>query len=738
MGNSHKKQQTSQKQKLRKKSSIGASPKVEPSTPAAKPVASAPAWSANNKLWSQILAILSGVVLLALLFVATQSGVTCDEIVDGGNGKYYLQYYTEGDTSFANYPKYTPKENMLPFHQKYYGGGYEILPAIAVKYFGLSQQHEYLFRHLLCALFGFVFMLFAALTARELKDSLLACITLLVMVLTPNVFGLSMFATKDIPHAAGYAIAIFALIRILKKLPRFRWQDVGIAVVGIAVATSVRIGGLLLIGYLGVGALLAVTVNKQLRKSLLCKPYISLCKAILVFGGIAIAGSLLGLCLYPTFFYEGPIAHVKTTLSMMSKFPYRIPMVWEGRDIDSLNLPSGYLLKSFAITIPVFALGAFVLFFCNIRAVWKRMDKASILLLLFTIFFPIAYILYKGAYVYNYWRHLTFIYSSFAVVAATGIYYTLFWVKKGEYAKIWRGAFSGAMAILMATVLSWMVRNYKYCYIYFNDFVKDPYGSYTLDYYQAAGIVALEWLVKNELKNRTDTVKVAVRNDFTISYAKTRQYNNLQMEIISYRSFADVDVDYAILTQMFIPHNVLQTAYPPKGVIHTETFNGKPICVVVKKNKLDTRGIRAVREGRIDEGMKLLEEAGAYDPTNFGVWFWMGYGYFQQQKYDKAIRFLTSYLNLWPHDGLVGIAKMYMGVSQVNSQQADAGIQTLKEAATLVKDESHKKFIDTQLGLAYFNKQDYAQAIPHMKNAADAYPHLNTLIAQASLKMKAQ
>jgi tetratricopeptide (TPR) repeat protein len=212
----------------------------------------------------------------------------------------------------------------------------------------------------------------------------------------------------------------------------------------------------------------------------------------------------------------------------------------------------------------------------------------------------------------------------------------------------------------------------------------------------------------------------------------------VQLEQISYRSFAEADVDYAILTIQFTPANVLRTSYPPKGIIHTESINGKPIGVVVKKNKLDTRGIRAVREGRIDEGMKLLEEAGAYDPTNLGIWFWMGYGYFQQQKYDKAIRFLTSYLNLWPHNELVGVSEMYMGVSQVNLQQVDAGIQTLKEAATLVKDESHKKFIDAQLGLAYFNKQSYAQAIPHMQNAADYYPYLNTLIAQASLKMKAQ
>lgn len=679
------------------------------------------------------MAILSGVVLLALLLVATQSGVTGDELLDGDNGKYYLAYYTEGDTSFADYPKNLPDKN-LPRHQKYYGGGYEILPAIAVKYFGLSQ-HEYLIRHLLCALFGFVFMLFAALTARELKDSLLACITLAVMALTPVVFGWSMFATKDIPHAAGYAVAIFAFIRILKKLPRYEWKDAALAIAGIALATSVRIGGILLVGYLGVGALLAVAAHKSLREDLLRRPYAALCKVILVLGGVAFAGAFLGLCFYPNFFYEGPAAHVKGALTLASKFPQRIPMLWEGRQVDSLNLPDGYLLKSFAITIPVFALGAFVLFFCNIRAVWKTMNKACILLLLFTIFFPIFYILYQKAHLYNFWRHLTFIYSSFAVAAATGIYYTLFWVKKAKYAKIWRCAFLGVVAALMLPVPVWMAGNYKYAYAYFNAFVRDPYIRYDLDYFETASTVAMEWLVKNELKNRSDTVKVGVRNVNTIAYTQSKQYSNVQPERMSYRSVAEADVDYAILTMHFIPPNVLKTTYPPKGVIHAEVVNGKPVCVVVKKNKLDTRGIQALKENRVEEGMRLLEEAGAYDPTNLGTWFWMGYGYYQQQKYDKAVRFLTAYLNLWPHNGYVGLAKMYIGASQVNLKQADAGIQMLKEAAALVDDASHKKFIDANLGIAYFNKQDYAQAIVHLKNAADFYPYLHTFISQSYAQM---
>lgn len=723
MSNPHKK-----KQQLSRKNNVKVSSKKRHITPTYS-------LNINNKHWFRIFMILSGVVLLVMLFVASQSGVTGDEYIDSNNGKYSLKYYTEGDTTFLNYANVPEVSNLA--HLKYYGSGYEILPAIMVKYFGLSQ-YECLIRHLLCALFGYIFMLFAALTARELKDWLLASITLLVIALTPVVFGLSMFATRDIPMATGYAIAIFAFVRILKRLPHFKWQDITIAIIGIAMATSVRIGGLLLVGYLGFGVLLAIILEKQFRKKLLHKPYTPLYKMILILSGIVIVGSFLGLCLYPNFFHEGLVKHVQNALSLVSKFSQRIPMLWEGKEIDSLALPEHYLIKSFFITIPVFALSAFFLFFCNIRSVWKTMNKTSILFLLFTVFFPIVYILYKESNIYNGWRHITFIYSSFAVIAAIGIYQTLLWIKRGKYVKIWRYAFSGIIAVLMTTVLIWMIRNYKYTYAYYNVFVSDPYGNYDLDYSETAAVVSLEWLIKNELQNRDDTVKIAVRNTNAIFYATSRQYGKLKMEKISYRSFAEIDVDYVILTMQFTPINVLKAAYPPKGVIHEETVNGKPICVVIKKNKVDTRGIQALKENRIDEGMKLLEEANTYDPTNFGIWFWLGYGYFQQQKYKEAILFLNSYIDFWPFPEQIGIAKMHIGAAQVNLQQTDAGIKTLRETMPLITDENHKKFIDAHLGIAYFNKQEYLQAVNHMKNAVDMYPSLNGFIAQSYLAMGAR
>ncbi len=684
-------------------------------------------WMINNKLWNYIFIVLSCLVFVSLLFVATRSGVTGDEFIDGHHGKYSLNYYMEGDTTFLHYNDVKELNNAS--HQKYYGVGYEILPAIFVKYFNLSQ-HEYLIRHILCALFGFLFMFFAAITAREIKDWFLACITLLIMALTPVIFGLSMFATKDIPMAAGYAIAIFAFIRIVKRLPSFKWWEVALGIVGIAIAVSVRIGGLLLVFYYGIAILFALMMKKNLRVSLFTKPYIQLWKCVAVTVGSVLAGSFIGLCFYPNFFIEG-FSHIKAAFSLVSDFQQRIPVLYEGKSIDSVDLPGSYLIKSYFITIPLFALGGFLLFFFNIKAIWRTIDKTSVLLLLFTVFFPVLFIFLGESNVYNGWRHTTFIYSSFAILSAMGIYQTFFWIKGKKAAKIWRCVFFGVFLLFTVPVVVWMVKNYKYCYSYYNIFVDDPYLKYDLDYFETASTLSLDWLMENDLKDNKDTIKIATRNANVIYYAQSREYNLLKFEKISYRSFAQVDADYVILPIQFTPVNVLKTAFPPKGTIHIETIGGKPICVVVKKNKLDTRGIKAIQESKIDEGMKLLEESYAYDPANFSLWFWLGYGYFQQQNYQKSIDFLNSYVNFWPVSEQVGFTKMHIGASYVNLQQYDQGIKTLNEASSLVLDEPNKQFINAHLAIAYFNKQDYQKAIIYFNMVINRFPHLRTMLYQA-------
>lgn len=250
---------------------------------------------------------------------------------------------------------------------KYYGVGYEIIPAIALRYFNLPDSQLFLFRHILCAFFGFLLIFFTGLTVKRLTNSVGGgIIALLTTSCTPTIFGLSFYATKDIPFAAGFAIACYAFISIFQDLPKFKVLHILLAIYGIALAVSVRIGGLMLPLYLIVLFALYLLFNKTKRQMFFEKPYRLLIKSLGIGTTVVLLGAFIGLCFYPNFFYEGPIEHIKNALTVVSKFPQRIPMTFEGRQINSLSLPDNYLVKSFLYTVPLFVFAFIMLFFANI------------------------------------------------------------------------------------------------------------------------------------------------------------------------------------------------------------------------------------------------------------------------------------------------------------------------------------------------------------------------------------
>lgn len=674
--------------------------------------------------------IVSALLFVCMMWVAPQVGITGDEPIDSANGKYSLAYYLHGDTTFVDYSKVP--EVKIP-HMKYYGVGFEILPALIVKYFGM-EEHEYLIRHVLCAIFGFLFMLFAALTAKELKDWKLAIVTLLLMGLSPIVFGLSFLDSKDVPMAAGFAMAVYGFLRIYKKIPLFKWTDVILAIVGIALAVSIRVGGLLLPFYFAVGGIMLFFFRKDLRKSLLKRPYKSLGRIIGVAFGIVVVGVVLGCCAYPNFFYEGPVMHIKNAFKLVKEFKQQIPMLYEGEIISSLHLPDFYLLKSYLTTIPLITWAGIVLFVLQAKKVWMNYDRMAVLFILFTLLFPPLYITLGGSNIYNGWRHSLFIFSSFAAVAAIGFYETYYSLKN---ARLRKGFVLAAVIGAMPTAC-WMVNNSKYCYSYYNALIAQPYLNYDMDYYETSCQIGYDWLVKNVISESDTLVRVGAKNITVPNYQKVRKYKNAEVHLCSFRGFAEYDYDYIILSLQFIPVQVLKTFFPPRGTVHLEYIEGHPVCAVIKKeNKFDSEGIRQLKMANIDGGMELLEKAYAYNPQNFGIWFWMGYGYYYQKEYRKAIEFWGKYLSFWPGSAEQNeIALVCAGRAFVELGMYDQAIQILKQAENTVRSENYRKFLITNLGIAYAQKKAYRQAIPYLEKAVQFSPELQGLLSECYKKLQ--
>jgi tetratricopeptide (TPR) repeat protein len=684
--------------------------------------------------WKKVFYAMSAVILVVMLALTTQTGITGDEVVERIQGRYALDYYAKGDTTcldFASMPIDSIMVGKIQTTNKYYGVGYEIIPNIAVRYFGLNR-YEMEFRRMLCALFGFIFMFFAGLIARRLQGWQTACLTLLIMFLTPVVLGLSFIDTKDIPMAAGYAIAILGMLGMYQTLmqppaktinfwQRIRRRDLLMLFAGIALAISIRIGGLMLLLYAAAGLALLFVMNKNFRSSILKDGLFTLKLASVIIAA-CLAGTLAGLCFYPNFFHEG-IKHVKDAMEVMSKFPQRIPFNWNGQMVNSLQLPPYYLLKSYLYTIPLWVFAGAALFVLNWRRIRKRYCVFEMLFLIFTIIFPICYLIFTKANLYNGWRHSTFVYCSFAPLAAIGLRETMRWFGGNM---VWKAAFAAIFGICMTHTAVWSAKNYKYAYTYYNTLAGNPYTRYDLDYHETSNVNLLRWLIKNKLTDTTKQYKVTAKSFNAKQYAASKGYSNIEVKTAAMRAFAATDADYVILSINFVPAKVLKAFFPPKGTIKVEYLDGNPVGAVVQKNPDDALGIRLIQQNRFAEGIAALERAYEYNPKNFGLWYWMGIGYYYTTRYDKAIEFFSKNINFWGTNEEMVYGFAHIGAAQIEQKKYDAAINNLQQSERINagKNQNIMIFVNANMGVAYYHKKEYAQAIPYLEKSLSQYPHL--------------
>ncbi|MGL4908135.1 MAG: tetratricopeptide repeat protein [Bacteroidales bacterium] len=666
--------------------------------------------------------ILSVFVFFFLCFSAPHMGVLGDEEIDANNGKYALKYYLEGDTTFANFPMAQGNILDIPLTQKYYGVGFEIIPAILIKIKALAI-HEILIRRLLCALFAFLTAFFTALLAKELRDWKLASVTLLLLFISPTFFGLSLIAVKDIPTAAGFAIAIYGMVRFLKYLPQYKWGSLASVTIGIALALSVRINGLMLMFYFFVAAILCLVFRRDIRQLAFFKPYVFSGKTMLFILVFCFFGVAIGLCFYPNIFHVGVIQHIKDTFNVVSQFPQRIPMLFEGEMINSLNLPPNYLLKNYLITLPFIVFLGLGLFGANAKNVWRKYQPSFIVFILFALIFPISYVIFSKANIYNSWRHLMFVYPLIAIVQAIGIYETYYWFSTSKRVSVWRTFCLLVLIVACLPTLVWMKNNFRYTYSFYNKLVENPHGNYDVEYSETALIHAFDWLVENELKGRTDSVFISTKSGNVIFYKNTKQYPNMRVEKSAVKHFAEVPCDYSILHINFLPQKVLQTFFPPKGTIHVQRMYGRPICAVVKRNKLDARAIELIVQDKIAEGEALLKQAYIYDPNNFGLWFFMGYVNFMQGRYDLAATFYQRYIDFWPSNELLDWIALHMGIKAIKENRYDDAIEMLSRG-NVCKNEGLLREMSANMAIAYYHKKDYAKTIEILAPIISFFPDL--------------
>ncbi|HPF03688.1 MAG TPA: hypothetical protein PLE95_10825 [Bacteroidales bacterium] len=534
------------------------------------------------------------ILLVAMLLLSRNAGISCDEVLHYDHSLEVYDYFASGGSDRSALD--TPES-----HLKYYGQSYDNIVTILAKWFHIDDV--YTFRHYMSSLAGWLAVFITALFAVWLSGYGTGLIVLFLFALSPAFMGHAQNNLKDIPFALSYIAGLFFMLRVLFGDRRFRPADVALLILSIAFSISIRAGGLLLICYLYlffvVSSFYARYINGRID-------YRATSTGLIIITLVSGAAYFLGILLWP-FALESPFVNVLESYSVMAHFPATFRQIFDGQILWSDMMPWYYLTKSMLITIPLIVWAGLIIFMLTFKKAFLSKKILHYLLILFSVLFPVFFVLLEKSNLYSSWRQFLFVYPPMVLLAATGISF-FFSVLKPRMLKI------ALVAILIAASLHpvlYMARNPRYYYIYYNQLaggLSGAHGNYETDYYYVGQTEASQWLKEHFTKNNIDRATVAAT--FSVKW-HFRDMQGITTKYIRNEERSMSDWDYAVITNRYIPpFRLKEKKWPPQNAIHVVYADDVPVCAVLKRETRDDYlGYRALKEGRNEEAVTLLGNA---------------------------------------------------------------------------------------------------------------------------------
>lgn len=573
--------------------------------------------------WKFVFGFVALALGILLPLMSLDAGMSGDEHTQYDQAKAVYDYYASGGTDQAalNNPK---------TYTHYYSQSFDNITYAVNQWFGVEDV--YTSRHIMNAMVGWLCMLFAGLLVAQLAGWRAGVIAMLLLFLSPRFLGHSFNNPKDIPFAFPFVFTVYHVVRMLRELPALNPYRMGMIALGIGMAISVRVGGLLLIPYVFLFAFLYVAFTKSTYAPLTrARNFGQAFKLFVILGLVSVCGFVLAILGWP-YAMQSPIANTKESMDMMTQFAVGIRQLFEGANVTSKELPVYYLAKYIWISTPLLIWFGFFAFFVLWYRARKEVRSVFLVFVAFAALFPLLYISYQKSNVYGGWRHVLFIYPFIAAAAAIGIEFLLRMCKTRP-AQYLAALLLGLLALLP---LRHICVNHPVEYVYFNEFVGGPkgaFGRYTLDYYYHSARPACEWLQK-ELKLKTDDQLpgkhipapgekddriVVTTNHSSIVQNYFRKYQkSVKVTYKRYYERNTADWDYAIYVNEFIDAYQLQKGlWPPKTTIKTIDVSGAKVCAIIRRmeGKWDLKCIRACEADSVDVAEVYLKKAMLAEPT---------------------------------------------------------------------------------------------------------------------------
>ncbi len=642
--------------------------------------------------------------LFAMPYFSQDFGITWDAKRHNQYGYQMLNYFTTMGSDTTALAANSPIQEF-----RYYGEHFNVIAAFFNTYIKVLGEFE--MRHLLNALYGLLAMLFAALCAKEIGSWRAGFFALLLVFCSPVFFGQSMNNPTDIPFAAGSAMALYYLLKVLKKLPSPSLSHLFLCGAGIGMAIGSRVGGIIWFAYTGLflGISWLIIMKKQgLAPAIkLIWPYAKILLTIVA------AGYLIGISLWP-FALQKPFTNWYVALKQSTEgayFTYNHEL-FEGVRMYMANVPWYYLPKFIYLNTPEAVWVGIALLFLTFFA-WKKLFSRWYLLLvvIFVAVFPIAYAEVQSMYYYNGWRHYLFVYPPIIVLTAVG------WDALSSLLKNRMAQYLPLLAVmgLCALPLSWMIKNHPNECVYFNHIsggTKAAYGKYEMDYYSNSCRAAAEWLVNKEPSAK---VVVGINNEpLTASYYTGKTNPNMEFRWLREYEEQRTPWDYAIITSRTYSSKELDNgSFPPKGTIHTIEADGVPLAAVVKReNSFMPSGYQAFDQRKFDTAALFFNQAAAYNPKDEETFRMLGQSYLSLGNASEAVKNFNKAIELFPENYM---AWSGLGLVELNiNRNYDKALEFFKKANSFKFNYADAYYYS---GMALYQKGDFAGGLKYLEFA---------------------
>lgn len=452
-----------------------------PPAPARSAAPAAVPWDGLARL------LLLGLLVLALLTFRDYS-ISIDEEVQHIYGKKLLAYYLSG---FTDTSAFAFKDLF------YYGGLFDLTVAALLP---VSPFSEYDTRHLLCALVGVLGIAGTWRLARRLAGPRAGFIAAALLALSGVYYGAMFNNTKDVPFAAGTVWSLYFATRILDQLPRPRLSAVLKFGLVFGMTLAIRVGGVLVAGYLGLALLAAWAVvwREEGRTRAVTdagRGVVALLPAIPVALGV--------MALFWPWVVQEP-GNIIRAVQTFSHFPLNIETLFNGQLVQAKNPPALYLPVYLLVKLPEVVLAGLLMAVgagvwrvvrrpCYHQCGWSLTVRTLPTLLAAVL--PVILFMLMRPTVYNGVRHFLFTVPPLAVFAAIGL--------DAAWRLAERGGPRPAQAVTAAALAVGVVNTWHLStmhpneYVYFNSLVggtRGAEGRFELDYWGNSVLEAVKQL----------------------------------------------------------------------------------------------------------------------------------------------------------------------------------------------------------------------------------------------------